>query len=95
MELLRDRLLGIQAIEAARAVSEGIIQRRRDAEVGAIFGIGFAPGTGGPLSYIDRIGPKAFVDRMDAFADQFGDRYAPPHELRVMAGHGNTFFPPV
>ena len=93
--LLRDRLLGIQAVEAARAVSEGIIQRRRDAEVGAIFGIGFAPGTGGPLSYIDRLGHQSFVDRMDAFVDRYGDRYAVPHELRVMAGHGHTFFPAI
>ncbi|MCR9165062.1 MAG: 3-hydroxyacyl-CoA dehydrogenase NAD-binding domain-containing protein [Nannocystaceae bacterium] len=95
VELLRDRLLGIQALEAARAVAEGVIMRRRDAEVGAIFGIGFAPGTGGPLSYIDRMGAKAFVERMDAFADQHGNRWAVPRELRTMADSGDTFFPPV
>jgi 3-hydroxyacyl-CoA dehydrogenase/enoyl-CoA hydratase/3-hydroxybutyryl-CoA epimerase len=95
VELLRERLLGVQALEAARAVSEGIILRRRDAEVGAIFGIGFAPGTGGPLAYIDRMGVKAFVERMDAFADQHGDRWAVPRELRAMADKGDTFFPAV
>lgn len=92
VELLRQRLLGIQALEAARTVEEGIISRRRDAEVGAIFGVGFAPGTGGPLSYIDRMGPRAFVAQMDAFADQYGERYAVPRTLRQMAEHGDTFF---
>lgn len=92
VELLRDRLLGIQALEAARAVAEGIILRRRYAEVGAIFGIGFAPGTGGPLSYIDRMGVKAFVQQMDAFADQYGDQWAVPRDLRAMADKGDTFF---
>jgi len=92
VEHLRDRLLGIQALEAARTVADGIIQRRRDAEVGAIFGVGFAPGTGGPLSYIDRMGLDAFVAQMDAFADQYGERYAVPRTLRQMAEHGDTFF---
>jgi len=95
VELLRERLLGIQALEAARAVSEGIIQRRRDAEVGGIFGIGFAPGTGGPLSYIDRIGTRRFVKRMDTFAEQYGERYAVPRDLRAMADRNATFFVPV
>lgn len=92
VELLRQRLLGIQALEAARTVEEGIVSRRRDAEVGAVFGVGFAPGTGGPLSYIDRMGPPAFVAQMDAFADRYGQRYAVPRSLRQMADHGDTFF---
>ncbi|MBV1860415.1 MAG: hypothetical protein KUG77_18525 [Nannocystaceae bacterium] len=92
VELLRERLLGIQALEAARTVCEGIIQRPRDAEVGAVFGVGFAPGTGGPLSYIDRIGAMRFVHQMDAFTDQYGERYAVPRTLRKMAGDADTFF---
>ncbi len=93
--LLRARLLGIAALEAARAVAEGIIERRRDAEVGGVFGIGFAPNTGGPLSYIDRMGAQAFVEQMDGFAARYGERYEVPRELRVMANSGATFFEPV
>ncbi|MGH1342161.1 MAG: 3-hydroxyacyl-CoA dehydrogenase NAD-binding domain-containing protein [Nannocystales bacterium] len=92
VEHLRARLLGIQALEAARTVAEGIIERRRDAEVGAIFGVGFSPATGGPLSYIDRMGVAAFVAQMDTFAEQYGERYAVPRALRQMADHGDTFF---
>jgi 3-hydroxyacyl-CoA dehydrogenase/enoyl-CoA hydratase/3-hydroxybutyryl-CoA epimerase len=92
VELLQRRLLGLQAVEAARCVEQGVVKAYRDAEVGAIFGIGFAPNTGGPLSYIDRRGLAAFVAEMDDFAKKYGDRYAPPKLLRDMAAKGETFF---
>jgi 3-hydroxyacyl-CoA dehydrogenase/enoyl-CoA hydratase/3-hydroxybutyryl-CoA epimerase len=92
VELLQRRMLGLQAVEAARCVADGVVRNLRDAEVGAIFGIGFAPNTGGPLSYIDRRGVKAFVEEMDAFAKKYGERYTPPQLLRDMAKKGETFF---
>lgn len=95
VEELAARLLGIQALEAARCVEDGVIKQHRDAEVGAIFGVGFAPNTGGPLAYIDRMGVAAFVARMDDFAARFGPRYAPPKLLRNMATKNETFFEPV
>ena len=91
-DLLGQRLLGLQALEAARAVESGVIKQNRDAEVGAIFGIGFAPNTGGPLSYIDRVGVAQFVERMDDFAKRYGPRYEPPKLLRTMAQSGERFF---
>ena len=92
VDLLQRRLLGLQALEAAKCVEDGVVKEYRDAEVGAIFGVGFAPNTGGPLSYIDRRGVKAFVEEMDAFAKKYGDRYTPPKLLRDMAAKGETFF---
>jgi 3-hydroxyacyl-CoA dehydrogenase/enoyl-CoA hydratase/3-hydroxybutyryl-CoA epimerase len=88
---LVDRLLVIQAVEAARCMEEGILQAAIDADVGAILGWGFAPWTGGPLAYIDTIGVAAFVQRADALADRFGDRYCPPASLRTMAAEGRRF----
>ncbi len=61
MEELKSRLLVTQALEAARTVEEGVITDPREADVGSILGFGFAPFTGGALSYIDFMGPKAFV----------------------------------
>ena len=95
VELLAARLLGLQALEAARAVEEGVIKQTRDAEVGALFGIGFAPNTGGPLSYIDRRGVATFVEDMKKFASAYGDRYRPPALLEQMAAESKTFFEPV
>jgi 3-hydroxyacyl-CoA dehydrogenase/enoyl-CoA hydratase/3-hydroxybutyryl-CoA epimerase len=92
VEHIGRRLLTLQALEAARCVAEGIVKQPRDAEVGAIFGVGFAPSTGGPLSYIDRRGLAQFVAECDGFAKTCGPRYAPPQLLRDMAAQGKTFF---
>ncbi len=92
VELIGRRLLTLQALEAARCVAEGIVKNPRDAEVGAIFGVGFAPNTGGPLSYIDRRGLGQFVQDCDGFAKAYGARYEPPQLLRDMAKDGKTFF---
>lgn len=89
---LKDRLLAIQAVEAARTVAEGVITDVREADVGAILGFGFAPFTGGPLSYIDRMGTKKFVALCDKLAAKFGPRFAPPKLLREMAEKGETFY---
>src|SRR4029079_13593102 len=48
---LKLRLLVTQALEAARTVEEGVVTDPREADVGSILGFGFAPYTGGALSY--------------------------------------------
>jgi len=88
---LVERFLYVQALEAARCMDQGVLLAVEDADVGAILGWGFAPYTGGPLSYIDRIGVKAFVARADALAALYGERFAPPALLREMAQTGRKF----
>ena len=85
------RLLLAQALEAARAVDAGVVTRHRDAEVGAVLGIGFAPNTGGPLAWLDRHGIAAVVAELDALAAR-DDRWSPPALLRDMAAQGRRFF---
>ena len=89
---LKDRLLAIQALEAARTVEENVITDVREADVGAILGFGFAPFTGGPLSYIDRMGTKAFVALCDKLAKKYGPRFAVNKQLREMAAKGETYY---
>ena len=88
---MKARVLSIQALEAARCFEEGVITDPRDADVGAILGWGFAPFTGGPISYIDTMGAAAFVQRCEGFA-RCGDRFAPNRLLREMASAGETFY---
>ncbi|MEW6365121.1 MAG: 3-hydroxyacyl-CoA dehydrogenase NAD-binding domain-containing protein [Acidobacteriota bacterium] len=95
VDLIGKRLLLMQAAEAARALEDGVLQRNRDAEVGAIFGIGFAPNTGGPFSYIDRRGAATVVRDLEAFTREYGDRYSPPKILVTMAEKNERFFEPV
>ena len=59
---LKQRLLVTQALEAARTFGEGVVTDPREADVGSILGFGFAPFTGGTLSYIDFMGAAAFVE---------------------------------
>ncbi|MCZ8182554.1 MAG: 3-hydroxyacyl-CoA dehydrogenase NAD-binding domain-containing protein [Beijerinckiaceae bacterium] len=87
-----DRLLVVQALEAARTVEEKVIVDVREADVGAILGFGFAPYTGGPLSYIDRMGTKAFVALCEKLAAKHGERFKPNKLLRAMARKGETFY---
>ncbi len=88
----RRRLLFRQAVEVARCWEEGVIDDPREADVGAILAWGFAPWTGGPITYIDQYGLKAFVEQADAYAAKYGDRFSPPQLLRDMAAKGETFY---
>ena len=94
-ELVEDqkqRLLYRQAVEVARCWEEGVIDDPREADVGAILAWGFAPWTGGPITYIDQIGLKAFVAQADDYAARYGDRFQVPQLLRDMAAKGETFY---
>jgi 3-hydroxyacyl-CoA dehydrogenase/enoyl-CoA hydratase/3-hydroxybutyryl-CoA epimerase len=86
------RYLFVQAIEAARCMAEGVLLAAADADVGAVMGWGFAPYTGGPLSYIDSIGLPEFVAEADHLAAGYGDRFVVPDLLRAMARDGQRFY---
>src|SRR5271156_2672421 len=89
---LKARLLAIQALESARCIEEGVVTDVREADVGSILGFGFAPFTGGTISYIDRTGAKAFVELCNGFAKKYGARFKPCRLLRDMAKEGDSFY---
>ena len=86
-----DRLLFIQALETVRCLEEGVLTSVADANIGSIFGWGFAPFHGGTLQFINAYGIARFVARAEALAAQYGDRFAPPERLREMARRGEVF----
>lgn len=92
VKVLKERLLVTIALEAARTVEEGIVTDPREADVGSILGFGFAPYTGGTLSYIDGMGVKAFVALCERLAAQYGDHFRPTPLLLDMAAKGETFY---
>jgi 3-hydroxyacyl-CoA dehydrogenase/enoyl-CoA hydratase/3-hydroxybutyryl-CoA epimerase len=91
---LAERLLLIQALETARCFEESVLTDPRDGDVGAILGFGYAPWTGGPLSWIDTRGAGAFVERCRFFEARHGNRYAPSPGLVKRAASGECFYPP-
>jgi 3-hydroxyacyl-CoA dehydrogenase/enoyl-CoA hydratase/3-hydroxybutyryl-CoA epimerase len=89
---LKQRFLVVQALEAARTVEEGVITDVREADVGSILGFGFAPYTGGAISYIDTMGVKTFVALADDLAKKHGSRFEAPKILRDMVIKGDNFY---
>jgi len=89
---LKQRLLAIQALETARCVEEGVITDVREADVGSILGFGFAPFTGGTLSFIDMMGTKSFVELCKGLERSHGARFVPAKLLIDMAEKGDTFY---
>ena len=72
---IQDRLLYRQAIETARCLHEGVLTTVHDANIGAIFGIGFPAYTGGTMQLIYSMGVDAFVKRSAELAAKFGDGF--------------------
>jgi 3-hydroxyacyl-CoA dehydrogenase / enoyl-CoA hydratase / 3-hydroxybutyryl-CoA epimerase len=89
---IKDRLLFVQSLEAARTVEDGVVVDPREADVGSILGFGFAPFTGGVLSMIDGMGVATFVARAKELQARYGDRFAPCALLVEMAAKGETFY---
>ncbi len=89
---MKQRFLVIQALEAARTVEEGVITDVREADVGSILGFGFAPFTGGTLSYIDGMGTATFTALCQKLAKKYGARFAPNKLLLEMAASNQTFY---
>lgn len=89
---LQHRFLVVQALEAARTIAEGVVTDPREADVGSILGFGFAPWSGGTLSYIDTMGAAAFLDLTKRLARKHGPRFRPNKLLRDMAAGGETFY---
>jgi 3-hydroxyacyl-CoA dehydrogenase/enoyl-CoA hydratase/3-hydroxybutyryl-CoA epimerase len=89
---VQHRLLFVQTLEAVRALEEGVLMDIREGDVGAILGWGFAPWSGGPLSWLDMLGAAYAAERCDALAEAHGDRFACPDLLREMAAKNQSFY---
>jgi 3-hydroxyacyl-CoA dehydrogenase/enoyl-CoA hydratase/3-hydroxybutyryl-CoA epimerase len=88
---LIDRLMFAQANEAARCYEEGVLRSVADANVGSIFGWGFAPFHGGALQFIDAMGAPRFVERSRELAARYGARFEPAQVVVGQAASGSRF----
>ena len=92
VDVLKQRFLFTIALEAARVMEEGIVTDPREADVGSILAFGFAPYTGGTLSYIDGIGAAKFVEIAKGLQRKYGAQFKAPKLLLDMAEKGDTFY---
>ncbi|MFA5939686.1 MAG: 3-hydroxyacyl-CoA dehydrogenase NAD-binding domain-containing protein [Sinimarinibacterium sp.] len=92
LEEVKKRFLTIMALETARCFEEGVIESPIDADIGSILGIGYPAWTGGTLSYIDTLGPKAFVEDCQRLAATWGPRFAPSEWLIARGKKREMFY---
>ena len=92
-EAIQDRYLTRFVNEAAVCLQEGILKTPTDGDLGAVFGVGFLPFTGGPFRMLDSVGAATYVDKMNKLADDYGDRFAPCDLLVDYAKSGKKFYP--
>ena len=88
---MQDRLVYIQSLETVRCIQEGVLNSSRDANIGSIMGIGFAPQTGGAIQYINMVGLDKFITRAKQLEQQYGERFAAPQLLLDKAAKGEQF----
>ncbi|MEM9138993.1 MAG: 3-hydroxyacyl-CoA dehydrogenase NAD-binding domain-containing protein [Pseudomonadota bacterium] len=92
LEDVQNRLMMAQTLEAVRALEEGVLMDIREGDVGAILGWGFAPWSGGPLSWLDMIGAAEAKAICDGLEDRHGARFAVPPLLADMAAKDERFY---
>lgn len=90
-EEIQDRLALAMINEAALCLQEGILSSPRDGDIGAVFGLGFPPFTGGPFRYIDAVGADTVVEKMKRLEQKYGVLYQPADILVDMAAKKAKF----
>jgi 3-hydroxyacyl-CoA dehydrogenase len=78
--------------EAVFCLQDEVLRSPEDGDVGAVFGLGFPPFTGGPFHYIDAEGATKVVANLKRFADHFGAHFEPAPLLVDMAKLGKRFY---
>ena len=87
---LRTTLLMVS--EAVLCLQEGIIESVQDGDLGAIFGLGFRPFTGGPFRYIDQVGADYVVKELERLRATYGERFQACDLLIEYAASGKKFY---
>ena len=89
---IQDRAVLLMINEAVLCLEEGIIANPTDGDLGAVFGIGFLPFTGGPFRAVDAWGVQTVLDRMAELQAEYGDRFLPADRLVQMGVNGTLFY---
>jgi enoyl-CoA hydratase/long-chain 3-hydroxyacyl-CoA dehydrogenase len=79
--------------EAVMCLQEGILRNPLEGDVGAVFGLGFPPFSGGPFHWIDRFGAANLVKKMREYEAAYGATFTPCPMLVDYASNNKKFFP--
>ncbi|MFA5631421.1 MAG: 3-hydroxyacyl-CoA dehydrogenase NAD-binding domain-containing protein [Porticoccaceae bacterium] len=87
----KDRLLFRQVIEALKCLEEGVLRSVADGNIGSLLGIGTPQWTGGLLQFVNTYGLQNFIDRCNALAEAYGERFLPPRIVAEKLAGGELF----
>lgn len=76
-----DRFLFVQSLDTLRCYEENVLESVIDANIGSIFGIGFAPWTGGAIQFLNQYGLDQAVQRANQLEAKYGERFKAPQRL--------------
>ncbi len=83
---LIDRLILVLVNECVACLREQIAEDADLIDAAVIFGTGFAPFRGGPLTYARSRGVAAVVERLEELATRYGTRFQPDSGWALVAG---------
>jgi len=86
-----DRMLMVQALDTVRCLEEGVLRSIADANIGSIFGWGFAPFQGGTLQYLNALGLQNAIALAHKLQAKYGERFSVPKLLQDKADKGELF----
>ena len=83
-----DRILFVQSLDTLRCYEENVLESVVDANIGSIFGIGFAPWIGGAIQFLNQYGLDKALARANELEAKYGERFKAPQKLKDAVSRG-------